>query len=259
MEGGKGGRWREHPSAQECALSGLAVTAWRAARTSPNPLVISPPPWCHHSSWCQELPQDYLFPPPLTSNSQVLQRSETADDVFSSRFLFLFLCCLIKSQKRSRCEIFPPTSFLARVSSSPAWICGVATESERPDETPAKHKVYPLFCGRLCKRRSSRNGRWKSWRGKKGAFVGVFFSVRAGVFIVLWSTEEEEEEGRMEEEEAQLKRMESGSLLAICAMCFSMSFLVMIPSSLLEKKKNNTKREKRVTHYFISYFVCFVM
>lgn len=76
-----------------------------------------------------------------------------------------------------------------------------------------------------------------------------FFSVRAGVFIVLWSTEEEEEE-------AQLKRMESGSLLAICAMCFSMSFLVMIPSSLLKNKKH---RDKRVTHYFISYFVRFVM
>lgn len=52
-----------------------------------------------------------------------------------------------------------------------------------------------------------------------------------------------------EEEEAQLKRMESGSLLAICAMCFSMSFLVMIPSSLLKNKKH---RDKRVTHYFIS-------
>lgn len=41
--------------------------------------------------------------------------------------------------------------------------------------------------------------------------------------------------------EDQLKRMESGSLLAICAMCLSMSFLVMIPSSLLkaETEKQN--------------------
>lgn len=49
-----------------------------------------------------------------------------------------------------------------------------------------------------------------------------------------------------EEEEAQLKRMESGSLLAICAMCFSMSFLVMIPSSLLKNKKTETK-ESHIT------------
>lgn len=49
----------------------------------------------------------------------------------------------------------------------------------------------------------------------------------------------------------QLKRMESGSLLAICAMCFSMSFLVMIPSSLLMAKKERNKESQN----FISYFV----
>lgn len=146
MEGGKGGRWREHPSAQECALSGLAVAAWRAARTSPNPLVISPPPWCHHSSWCQELQQDYVFPPPLTSNSQVLQRSETADDVLSSRFLFLFLC-----QKKERMWNIPTDLssrvcfFLSDVNLRRRdWV----VVSERPNETPPKHKVSPLFCGR---------------------------------------------------------------------------------------------------------------
>lgn len=250
MEGGKGGRWREHPSAQECALSGLAVAAWRAARTSPNPLVISPPPWCHHSSWCQELQQDYVFPPPLTSNSQVLQRSETADDVLSSRFLFLFLC-----QKKERMWNIPTDLssrvcfFLSDVNLRRRdWV----VVSERPNETLPKHKVSPLFCGRPVQTALVSKRPLKSWRGKKGAFVLFFFSVRAGVFIVLWSTEEEEEEGRMEEEEeeeAQLKRMESGSLLAICAMCFSMSFLVMIPSSLLKNKKH---RDKRVTHYFIS-------
>lgn len=42
----------------------------------------------------------------------------------------------------------------------------------------------------------------------------------------------------------QLKRMESGSLLAICAMCFSMSFFVMIPSSLLMAKKEREKSER---------------
>jgi len=48
----------------------------------------------------------------------------------------------------------------------------------------------------------------------------------------------------------QLKRMESGSLLAICAMCLSMSFLVMIPSSLLTtdtKKRRVRDRGLRIT------------
>lgn len=54
-----------------------------------------------------------------------------------------------------------------------------------------------------------------------------------------------------EEEEAQLKRMESGSLLAICAMCFSMSFLVMIPSSLLKNKKQRQK-----SHTLLHLILC---
>lgn len=57
----------------------------------------------------------------------------------------------------------------------------------------------------------------------------------------------------------QLKRMESGSLLAICAMCFSISFLVMIPSSRLMTQRQREKREKSRADYFISYFVCLVM
>lgn len=36
-----------------------------------------------------------------------------------------------------------------------------------------------------------------------------------------------------------MKRMESGSLLAIWAMCFRMSFLVMIPSSLLQGQRRD--------------------
>lgn len=39
----------------------------------------------------------------------------------------------------------------------------------------------------------------------------------------------------------QLNKMESGSLLAICAMCFRMSFLVMMPSSLLRRKGGENK------------------
>lgn len=56
-----------------------------------------------------------------------------------------------------------------------------------------------------------------------------------------------------------MKRMESGSLLAICAMCFSISFLVMIPSSRLMTQRQREKREKSRADYFISYFVCLVM
>lgn len=49
-----------------------------------------------------------------------------------------------------------------------------------------------------------------------------------------------------------MKRMESGSLLAICAMCFSMSFFVMIPSSLLMTNKERRKEKKSD---LVSYFV----
>ncbi len=37
-------------------------------------------------------------------------------------------------------------------------------------------------------------------------------------------------------ESLQLKRIESGSLLAICSMCLRMSFLVMIPSKRLKRE-----------------------
>lgn len=74
----------------------------------------------------------------------------------------------------------------------------------------------------------------------KGAF---HVSLQAGVVPppllyrgAIWWARMKRKDG-----EDQLKRMESGSLLAICAMCLRMSFLVMIPSSLLktETEKQN--------------------
>lgn len=53
------------------------------------------------------------------------------------------------------------------------------------------------------------------------------------------------------DDEAQLKRMESGSLLAICAMCLSTSFFVMMPSSFLKSKRVKKPKYKGIFRHFI--------
>lgn len=65
------------------------------------------------------------------------------------------------------------------------------------------------------------------------------------------SRDEEEEEEEAEDEGVQLKRMESGSLLAIWAMCFRMSFLVMIPSNLLQQ---NQRKRRQLLHIVFGLF-----
>ncbi len=125
---------------------------------------------------------------------------------------------------------------------------------------PSFEKTNSLFSSRLCKRSSwclaSSERPLKGWRGK-GAFRASENS--SWCPLVPRSTEEgwkdDEEEGRG----VQLKRMESGSLFAICAMCFRMSFLVMIPSSLLLTQREREKQSQGKADCFISFFVCFVM
>lgn len=83
----------------------------------------------------------------------------------------------------------------------------------------------------------------------------VHLSVQAGVFM---SPGLQRRTAKRKDGGAQLKRMESGSLLAICAMCFSISFLVMIPSSLLmtQREKRQQKSQKSVSLHIILGLPC---
>lgn len=111
----------------------------------------------------------------------------------------------------------------------------VILESKKmPPSSTKKKKKNPLLFSHLCKWSSTYLA--STEQTSKGEEVKVHFAsipfMRASWCLhIPWSTED----GRKERKAGgiQLNRMESGSLLAICAMCFSMSFFVMIPRSLL--------------------------